>query len=152
MKTDKQISVWVAFSILFLISMSSCCKSKTEQTQEACCSIEQTREGCCKSKQECMIDENALMIVASLTIKNEADKAELEKALYQVVDGTRVEDGNISYVLHKDINNPMTYVIFEVWKSQDAINFHNETAHFKSFVEAVGDKAELSVITMKKVY
>ena len=141
MKATGSIFLVAILSVLLGFSISSCSKNKPETIVET---IEIT--------QECPIDENALMIVANLTIKNEADKVDLVKALHQVVDGTRQEEGCISYVLHQDVSDPMTYIIFEVWKSQEAINFHNETPHFKAFVEAVGDKAILSVSVMKKVY
>lgn len=144
MKTIRNIFSLLILSTLLSVSISSCSKNKPIQEEVIMETVE--------IKQECPIDENTLMIVANLTIKDEANRTDLLKALHQVVDGTRQEEGNIAYVLHQDINDPMTYIIFEVWKSQEAINFHNETPHFKAFVEAVGDKAILSVNTMKKVY
>ena len=162
MKTIVKISSLVAFSMLLLLSVSCCSKSGSEQKDccekqcaKQCGEKESCAKQCCSSagiEQKCPIDENTLMIVATLTVKNEADKADLENALHRVVDGTRTEEGNISYVLHQDINNPMTYIIFEVWKSQEAIEIHNQTPHFRAFVEAVGGKADLSVHTMKKAY
>lgn len=146
MKSTKTIlSVAVMLTIVAFL-LGSC--SGNQQSREETASTE-TKE----VKQECPMDDpNVLEIVATLTIKNEADKDELVKALHAVVDGTRTEEGNIAYVLHQDVNNPMVYVIIEVWKSQDAINTHNETPHFKAFVAAVGDKADLTVNTIKKVY
>ena len=96
--------------------------------------------------------DDALKIVASATLKDSTFQADFEKALQAVVEGTNKEEGNIAYEAHQDINNPLVYVIIEVWKSQDAINFHNGTDHFKAFVAAIGDKADLSVNTMKKIY
>jgi len=95
---------------------------------------------------------NALKIVATVTLKDAAFQADFEKALKAVVDGTNTEEGNISYEAQKDINNPLVYVIIEVWKSQEAIDFHNETPHFKAFVVALGDNADLAVNIMKKFY
>jgi quinol monooxygenase YgiN len=147
MKTTKFTLSFVTILIAGLFFISSC--SGNQQSKDETANPEVKEE----KKEECPMDNpNTLVIVATLTIKNEADKADLENALHAVVDGTRTEEGNISYVLHQDVNNPLTYVIIEVWKSQDAINTHNETAHFKAFVEAVGNKADLSVNTIKKVY
>lgn len=147
MKTAAKIFFIAAFSMLLLAV--SCSKKQPEQKEsdnKTCCSETEAETKCCSA------DENALMIVATLTVMNETDVAEMVKALHQVVDGTRTEEGNISYVLHQDINNPMTYIIIEVWKSQEAIDYHNQTPHFLAFVEAVKDKTILSVNTMKKVY
>jgi len=93
-----------------------------------------------------------LKIIAALTILKEEYKEELEKALHAVVDGTCAEEGNVSYDLHQDVKDPMTYVIIEVWKSQEAIDIHNKTAHFLNFVKAVDGKVALSINVIKKVY
>jgi len=144
MKSTKNIIYLAVILIAGLFFLSSCSGNKPAQEDK-------TTET--EIKKECPMDDpNVLEIVATLTIKNEADKDDLVKALHAVVDGTRTEEGNISYVLHQDINNPMVYVIIEVWKSQEAINIHNETPHFKAFVEAVKDKSDLTVNTIRKVY
>lgn len=93
-----------------------------------------------------------LKIVAVIVVKAEYQK-ELEKVFHTVVDETRKEEGNVSYDLHQDTANPLKYTILEVWKSQDAINIHNESAHFKAFVAAVEGKVEsLTVDVIKKIY
>jgi quinol monooxygenase YgiN len=93
-----------------------------------------------------------LKIVATIVAKPQFQD-ELLKVFHAVVDETRKEDGNVSYELHQDINNPLKYIILEVWKSQDAINLHNESAHFKAFVAAVEGKTDsLTVEIIKKVY
>lgn len=93
-----------------------------------------------------------LKIVATIVVKAEF-QTELEKVFRTVVDETRKEEGSISYELHKDVKNPLRYTILEVWKSQEAIDEHNESAHFKAFANAIGDKIESLVIdVIKKVY
>lgn len=93
-----------------------------------------------------------LKIVATIIVKA-ANQDELEKVFHSLVDETRKEQGNISYDLHQDVKDPLKYVILEVWKSQDAIDSHNETPHFKAFVAAVDGKVDsLTVDVIKKVY
>ncbi|WP_085535122.1 putative quinol monooxygenase [Massilibacteroides vaginae] len=93
----------------------------------------------------------ALRIVAVVTLKSEAHIADFEKAAAAVVAGSRAEEGCVYYELGKS-NTPLTYAFIEVWKSQDAINTHNETAHFKTFVEAINGKADLSVCVTNKLH
>ena len=93
-----------------------------------------------------------LKIIASLTIENKKDTADIVKALHTVVDATHKEEGNTSYELHQDVTNPKTYVFIEVWKSQEAIDAHNSSAHFHEFVKAVDGKVTLAVNVIKKVY
>jgi len=90
-----------------------------------------------------------LMIIANVTAKAEY-KDELMKAFEKVVAGTRTEAGNIAYDLYVDTSNPLKFTIVEIWKSQDAIDFHNETAHFKEFVKAIDGKADLDVKILKQ--
>ena len=145
MKTTVKFFSLAAFSLLLLLSVS--CSNKSAQDTTA--KEEHTGECCEKAAS---IDENAIMIVATITVKDEADKPAIEAALHRVVDGTRTEEGNVLYDLHQDINNPLKYIIYEVWKSQEAINFHNQTPHFKALGGELGDKASVTAFTMKKVY
>ncbi|MDR1201248.1 MAG: antibiotic biosynthesis monooxygenase [Tannerellaceae bacterium] len=90
-----------------------------------------------------------LLIIAHVTTKAEY-KDELMKAFEKVVEGTRQEAGNISYDLYVDTSDPLKFTIVELWKSQDAINIHNETSHFKEFVKAIDGKADLDVRIVKQ--
>jgi quinol monooxygenase YgiN len=90
-----------------------------------------------------------LLIIANVTAKAEY-KDELMKAFEKVIEGTRKEAGNISYDLYVDTSNPLKFTIVEMWKSQDAINIHNETSHFKEFVKAVDGKVDLDVKILKQ--
>ena len=92
-----------------------------------------------------------LKIIASLTIQDEKSTSEIVNALNTIVEATRQEEGNISYELHQDIANPNTYVFIEVWKSQEAIDAHNNSAHFQEFVKVVDGKVALAVNVIRKV-
>lgn len=93
-----------------------------------------------------------LKIVAVIVVKA-AYKEELEKVFHTVVDETRKEAGNVSYDLHQDCKDPLKYTILEVWKSQTAIDEHNESAHFKAFAAAIEGKVDsLTVDVIKKIY
>ena len=140
MKTRKIIYSWVLVLITG-ISLSSCCQQPKEEAVSAPIEVKYVE-----------YPADALKIVATATLKDAAFQSDFEQALKAVVEGTNTEEGNIAYEAHQDINNPLVYVIIEVWKSQDAINFHNETEHFKAFVAAIGDKAILNVNTMRKQF
>lgn len=93
-----------------------------------------------------------LKIVAAIVVK-QAHQSELETAFKVVVSQTRKEAGNVSYELHQDVKNPLKYVILEVWKSQEAIDSHNASAHFKAFVAAIEGKIDsLAIDVIKKVF
>ncbi len=93
-----------------------------------------------------------LKIVAAIVVKKEFNE-ELMPVFQTVVNETRKEAGNISYELHRDINNPDKFIILEVWKSQDAIDLHNASAHFKAFVQSIEGKTEsLTIDIIEKIY
>lgn len=97
-------------------------------------------------------EKGEFKIIATLVAK-ESHKDEVRSALTAVVDGTRKEPGNISYILHQDITNPLKYTIIEVWKNQEAINHHNKSEHFLAFAQSIKDKVEsLSIDTIREVY
>lgn len=95
---------------------------------------------------------NELKIIAVITAKPEyADQ--LFSAIKKLVDATRKEDGNISYDLHQNIGNPLEYTIVEVWKSEQAIDFHNASEHFDQFKQDIDGKVEnLKIDVIRKVY
>ena len=95
-------------------------------------------------------DKDELVIVAHITVKAE-NKDVLMKALEKVVAGTRTEAGNVAYDLYVDTSNPLKFTLIEVWKSQKAIDEHNQTAHFKEFVKAIEGKADLDVSVIKQL-
>ncbi|HCO67559.1 MAG TPA: antibiotic biosynthesis monooxygenase [Dysgonomonas sp.] len=95
---------------------------------------------------------NELKIIAVVTLKEEF-KEDILKALHNVVDATRKEEGNISYELHENISNPLEMNILEVWKSQDAIDSHNAATHFNDFVKAIEGKVDgLKIDVIRKIY
>lgn len=95
--------------------------------------------------------DGELVIVAHVTVKPEF-KDVVTEAFKKVVEGTRTEPGCVSYVLHQDVNDPLKFTFVEVWKSQEAIDIHGNTPHFKEFVQAIDGKADLEVYTMKRLF
>ena len=95
--------------------------------------------------------DEPLTIVATITIKPEF-KEDVLKAIKTVVDATRKEPGCIFYDVFEDVNNPMKFVFIETWKSQAAIDSHNNSAHFNNFVKAVEGKATLEAGVLKQKF
>ena len=72
------------------------------------------------------------IIGARLQVK--AEKAdEFVAAAKACIAASRAEPGNISYTLLQDPYEKTTFFFFEEWKSQQAIDDHFGTAHFKTF-------------------
>ncbi len=93
---------------------------------------------------------NELKIIAKIVVKKEFQK-ELEEVLKKTVDASRLEEGNISYDLHQNINNHLEYIIIEVWKSESAISYHNQTSHFLEFKKSIENKIDLVNIDILQI-
>ncbi len=62
-----------------------------------------------------------------------------EAFIHDLVVGSRQEDGNVSYNHFKKLGSDTEYEIIEHWQDQDAVDYHNDTAHFQKFLSGVGD-------------
>jgi len=94
---------------------------------------------------------NELQIVANIVIKGEYQK-EFKGIFQAIVTETRKEPGCISYKLYQDEKNPLKYSFLETWKDNDALDKHNNSAHFQAFDAAIDDKIEgLTIDVLKQV-
>lgn len=64
------------------------------------------------------------------------EQSQLIEELSVLVSSSRAEPGCIHYILHADTERSGTFVIYEAWSSQAALDEHMATAHFLSFVSA----------------
>ena len=64
------------------------------------------------------------------------------------VERSAAEEGNITYTLNQDINNPRAFAMIEIWKDQDAIDKHNASEHFRTLVPKLGVMAEEKSIAL----
>jgi quinol monooxygenase YgiN len=98
-----------------------------------------------------MDNDETLTIVANITVKPE-HRDDVLKAIKTVVDATRKESGNIFYDVFEDVKNPAKFTFIETWKSQSAIDSHNNSVHFKEFAKFVDGKADLEVSILKQKF
>lgn len=94
---------------------------------------------------------DALKIVAKIIALPEF-RQDILSSIKSLEKASRGEDGNISYIAHQDIQNQNKFVILEVWKSQSAIDFHNNTPHFEAFKQEISGKiGTLEIDVMKEI-
>ena len=82
-----------------------------------------------------------IKIVARTVVKEGMVDAYLE-TVKDLVQASAAEEGNITYTLNQDINNPRAFAMIEIWKDQDAIDKHNASEHFQTIVPKLGGMAE----------
>jgi quinol monooxygenase YgiN len=79
-----------------------------------------------------------IIIHAEFQINPMKEQAFLEE-IHPLVASSRAEDGNITYDLMKDTERESVYTMVEVWKDSAAVEIHNTSEHFTSFVGRASD-------------
>ena len=79
-----------------------------------------------------------LIVIANITVKNGKGGELLGKA-QNLVDNTRLEEGNIEYNIFSSTEDENDFVVLEQWTTQDALDEHLETDHFNQFVKDTED-------------
>ena len=62
---------------------------------------------------------------------------EYYKLIFELIDRTREEKGNISYTLYADEDNPGEHVLIEEWEDQESLDAHFKTPHFTTIVPQI---------------
>ncbi len=87
-------------------------------------------------------------VMANLTvvakIRAKADTAEfVHGELKKLIEPTCTKDaGCINYVLYLDRNDPLVYFFLETWESEELLNRHLDSDHFRTFSRATEGKVE----------
>ena len=89
-----------------------------------------------------------LKIVAKFVVTPETKQIVINAVVKCQVQ-SRAEEGNNYYDLTESVENENVLVILEEWKSQEAIDFHNSTDHFKELIASVTGKAEVTIDVLK---
>lgn len=80
----------------------------------------------------------SIRIVAALLAKN-GQEHEVEQILRACVQPSRAEDGCLSYILHRSIEQAGRFVFVERWASQAAIERHRLMPHYTTMANALTD-------------
>ena len=78
------------------------------------------------------------MVVVAATLKAVEGKAdELEQEFRKLVPKVLKDPGTISYVVHRRVDDPTKFLVYEKYESGDAFKHHGSTEHFKEFSKAI---------------
>ncbi len=78
--------------------------------------------------------ESAIRLLAFLEAKK-GKESELERILLDLIPPTLKESGNIAYVLHKSLENPLIFMFDELWENEKAIDEHFKHPHMINIKE-----------------
>ncbi|MCW4041185.1 MAG: antibiotic biosynthesis monooxygenase [Candidatus Bathyarchaeota archaeon] len=73
-----------------------------------------------------------IVIAAMITTLDDQSDA-YQQAFQALAANVRKDPGVITYVLHRMIDNPSKFFIFEQYMDDEAIQYHTSTKHFKEY-------------------
>lgn len=90
-----------------------------------------------------------IAVIARIPIKEEK-RTEAIEAFKELIAEVAKEEGTLSYTLNVAPNDPLTLVVLERYKDQEALNVHSSTPHFKAFSakarELFAGRPEISIL------
>ena len=78
-----------------------------------------------------------MLVVAAMLKTVEGKGDELEQRLQKLVPKFLGEAGTIAYVVHRNLDDPTKFFIYEKYESREALKAHSSTPHFKEFSQAI---------------
>jgi quinol monooxygenase YgiN len=78
---------------------------------------------------------SAITITAILQAKKGKEEA-LFAELQKVVSPSQAEEGCIEYTLHRSLDEEGTFVFYETWANEQALQAHIESAHYQAYRNA----------------
>ncbi len=78
------------------------------------------------------------MIVVAAVLKAAEGKGDvLEQELRKLVPKVLKDPGTIGYAVHRAIDDPNKFLVYEKYESRDALKLHGSTPHFQEFSRAI---------------
>jgi quinol monooxygenase YgiN len=91
-----------------------------------------------------------ISIIAKFSV-NEGKVEQFLELITPLIEASNKEEGCIEYILHQEIENTNEYCLIEKWKDQAAVDFHNNTPHFKATVPKLMEIAKVDVKVYRQV-
>jgi len=77
-----------------------------------------------------------MLVVAAMLKAVDGKGDELEREFEKLVPKVLEEPGVITYLVHRSIDDPSKFLVYERYKSREDFDYHCATPHFKEFFEA----------------
>ena len=89
-----------------------------------------------------------IRVVAFVTVQP-GTEARMEAAARACIEETRREPGCLSYVLHRDLENPRRFVFVETWRDAAALDGHFKQPHLAALMAEAQPIADGSIEIMR---
>jgi quinol monooxygenase YgiN len=86
------------------------------------------------------------IIITAILKPKEGFQEQLLSELKKVQAASREEAGCIKYNLHQSVGD-YTFVLYEVWKDNEAVEHHIQSSHYKEYRDNISD-----IVSTREVY
>ena len=93
--------------------------------------------------------DKPFLLIVTMTAK-EGKAKELIAAYRGAAAASKAEPGCTAYNLHRDQENPRELLLYERWKSVDALNMHLDQPYTRAFVAKIGELTDKSAVAIMK--
>jgi quinol monooxygenase YgiN len=80
------------------------------------------------------------VIIARIPVKPESIEQFLTAAK-TMVEKSNLEQGCLVYKLYQEVGNPSSFIFYELYEDQEAVDIHHSSLYFKSFIEQITELA-----------
>lgn len=91
-----------------------------------------------------------LPMVVKFIVKEEKINL-VKKALIDILEPTRNEEGCLLYELHQDLNDPSIFMFYEVWQTVDHWKAHDKQPHIETFRKIIDGALEKIEVNQLKI-
>jgi len=78
-----------------------------------------------------------VIVVAAMIKVIEGKGDEFEQEFSKLVPKVLKDPGTIAYAVHRSVDNPSRFFVYEKYESQEAYRQHSSTPHFQEFTRAI---------------
>jgi len=78
-----------------------------------------------------------MIVVAAMLKAVEGKGDDLEREFRKLVPKVLKDPGTIGYAVHRHVDDPTRFFVYEKYESPEALTHHSSTAHFREFSRAV---------------
>ncbi|MBA7699176.1 (4S)-4-hydroxy-5-phosphonooxypentane-2,3-dione isomerase [subsurface metagenome] len=78
-----------------------------------------------------------MIVVAAMLKVAEGKGDEVEQKFRELVPKVLKDPGTIAYVIHRSIDDPSKFFVYEKYEDREALKKHSSTPHFQEFFQAM---------------
>jgi quinol monooxygenase YgiN len=78
-----------------------------------------------------------MLVIAAMLKATQGKGDELEKEFRTVMQDVRKEPNNLTYTVHRALDDNDKFFVYEKYRDKEALDYHTSTPYFKAFSKSV---------------